>query len=320
MSSLATRIFKNAIGFFTIVWLVYFMYAHWHEFSVTQKISRTHLALIGGGVLLTWIINSIQVLVLFRAQQIRVGFIENLLVQTMTILCNHLPMRIGTILRFKYFKVVHNLEYSRFGGMMAVRGGMLLFTAIFASLAALFSGYDIDSNYRLLLVISAIILLSSLIFLCFSGINFKFKNQRIKKLSDAFFSAFQSIKNTPMSSIYIMLLMMVQFLLLAFRLSLCFKAMGMAISFSSLLVIAPTGIVLSFITISPGNLGLREWVMGVITSALGYDFGLAIFAGMIDRAVLTVLTFVFGFISYGYVWKKTNMNDIEMNPIENRPI
>jgi uncharacterized protein (TIRG00374 family) len=306
MISPIARYFRNGVGVVITIWLMVFMYSHWSVFSVTQNISSTHLILIGIGVIFTWIINSIQILLLFRAQKIQIGFIENLIVQTMTILCNYLPMRIGTILRFRYFKTVHGLEYSRFGGIMAARALILLIASIFITVVAMLIGQFIDKYYQFVIIISTLIVLLLVTYYRYN-VSFTIGNKVIRQLLCAFYSALQSIRNSPSLSFALFLLVLIQISLLACRLYFCFVAMGVDISLSSLFVVAPAGIVLSFVTISPGNFGVREWVMGVVTAATGYNFELAIFAGMIDRLVLTVLTFIFGSMSYGYVWRKTGV-------------
>ena len=307
MISQIARYFRNGVGVVITIWLIVFMYSHWSVFSVAQNISSTHLILIGIGVIFTWIINSIQILLLFRAQKIKIGFIENLIVQTMTILCNYLPMRIGTILRFRYFKTVHGLEYSRFGGIMAARALILLIASIFITFLAMLIGQFIDNYYQFIMIIISILIVLLLIMFYRYNVSFTIGNKMVRQLLCAFYSALQSIRNSPSLSFALFLLVLIQVSLLACRLYFCFAAMGIDISLSSLFVIAPAGIVLSFVTISPGNFGVREWVMGVVTAATGYNFELAIFAGMIDRLVLTALTFIFGSMSYGYVWRKTGV-------------
>ena len=51
----------------------------------------------------------------------------------------------------------------------------------------------------------------------------------------------------------------------------------------------------------PGNLGLREWIIGVISVAAGYQFDGAVFAGVVDRAVLMGVTLVFGAVGLSYL-------------------
>jgi uncharacterized protein (TIRG00374 family) len=244
---------------------------------------------------------------LLAAHGTKVGQLENLLVQTMTILCNYLPMRLGTVMRFGYFKKIHQIEFSSLGGIIAVRGILLLFSSILIS--TLFFALAINTFYSWLFFVfsncTLIIILTIIYATRSNSYTFGIKSQKFKIMVDKFLNARALLFENPFLSFQLFLLILVQFLLLAIRLHICFMAIGVTIPFVTLMVVAPTAIVLSFITITPGNLGLREWIMSVIAASLGYDFELAMFAGLIDRAILTGMTFLFGSFSYWYVWKKT---------------
>jgi hypothetical protein len=92
---------------------------------------------------------------LLNAQGVPIGWIENLAVQTMAVLGNYLPMRVGTILRFQYFKTVHGIAYTSFAGMMSMRALFLIFvTSLLGSLTLLtwyrpqdYAGYVVISLF-----------------------------------------------------------------------------------------------------------------------------------------------------------------------------
>lgn len=295
---------KNIVGLFVLIWLVYFLVNNWELFTSVQELSTMHFLNISIVILLTWVANSLQILLLLKKQHIPIGVLENLAVQTMTILCNYLPMRVGTILRFKYFKDIHQVEYSRFGGLVAVRAYLLfLMSAVVVLAAAYFSGAFEDLSTHLeLLIIFSVVIPAGIFF--FADIKYTPSDPYVKKLFNLLFSTRNIIRSTPLISLQIALLLLFQFVFLAIRLHLCFEAMGMEVSTAQLFIISPLGILLSFLTITPGNFGLREWILGLATATLGYDFNAAVLASMIDRAILTGLTFLFGSISYCYVWKK----------------
>ena len=98
---------------------------------------------------------------------------------------------------------------------------------------------------------------------------------------------------------------MLQFVILGLRLRLSFAAVNVELTATVLLVLAPTITLISFLSLTPGNLGLREWAVGAITLALGLDFNSGIFAATVDRAVLLVSTFVLGPGPLAYVWHRT---------------
>lgn len=296
---------KNIVTILIVFWLAYYLYTHWDSFSAIQSVSVWHVSLVSVGILLTWVVNSVQVNLLLSAHRIKVGIIENLLVQTMAILCNYLPMRIGTVMRFGYFKKIHQIEFSSFGGIVAVRGVMLLVSSCLVSMFFFALASNTLNSWCFFIIINCGFIIIAIIGYKtrFNYFKFGIKNKKITAVIDKFLIARIVLFENPYLSVQLFVLILIQFSLLAIRLFICFSAIGVEVDILTLMVVAPTAIVLSFVTITPGNLGLREWAMSLITASLGYDFELAMFAGLIDRAVLTGLTFFFGSFSYWYVWE-----------------
>jgi hypothetical protein len=58
--------------------------------------------------------------------------------------------------------------------------------------------------------------------------------------------------------------------------------------------LSPIATILAFINITPGNLGLREWVVGILSAGVGIAYAKRIFTASVDRAVLMLMTFTIG--------------------------
>mgnify|MGYP003635865898 CR=1 FL=1 len=215
-----------------------------------------------------------------------------LLVQTAAILGNYLPMRAGTALRFHYFKVVHKVDYSLFGGLSAVRMVLLILATSFASLLGLIATeHEFSRTLWLLyggLAAIGISLLVGIRYVRFSP------TSRLGAISIRFVEGFASIGRHPWEACATLGLIFVQFSLLGVRMAICFAIIGQSISPSSLLLIVPIATLLSFLTITPGNLGLREWTIGAVSLAAGLDLSTGVFAATLDRAILVALTFAIG--------------------------
>lgn len=306
INSYMFKTIKNVTGVIILIWLSYYLYNNWQLFKTTQGVSWQHLIILSVSVLATWIVNSLQVYLLLRAQGVQIGKFENLIVQTMAILANYFPMRIGTILRFKYFKVIHNTEYALFGGVMSVRALFLvLVTGLFGVMALTFWFNVSDYKGYIVFALFLSMLLTPLI-IYISKPKINLKNKTMVKFIGLFIRAFSTVRKDHSLALVVIFLLLIQFILLSTRLYVSFDAMGVEIPIAAFLVLAPMATLLSFVSISPGNLGLREWVIGVFSAIIGYDFNIAMFAGLIDRVVLMACTFVFGGMSFIYVWKKIN--------------
>lgn len=297
-------VIKNLAGLAVLIWLGYFLYENWYMFEATQEVSWSHLSILTSCVIATWLVNSQQVYILLRAQGVHVGRMENLLVQTMAILGNYLPMRMGTIMRFHYFKAVHGIEYMKFGGIVSVRVLFITFVAGFLGALTLLIWFDLSDLQDYVIVLIFISMCIAPVILYFFRPKVRVKNKVLVKIIGLFSQALTTVRENHRLSLLVILLLLVQFLILSVRLYVSFDAMGKSISPVAFLVLAPTATLLSFITITPGNVGLREWVIGVLSAMMAYDFDIAMFAGLLDRVVLMVCTFIFGSISSVYVWMK----------------
>ena len=290
--AVATRWLSHCLAAALVAALGYYVWKNWAKHSDSLDISLSAAILICLCILGAWLVNAAQSTLMLRVNLIRSGFFENLLVQTAAILGNYLPMRAGTALRFHYFKVVHKVDYSLFGGLSAVRMVLLILATSFASLLGLIATeHEFSRTLWLLyggLAAIGISLLVGIRYVRFSP------TSRLGAISIRFVEGFASIGRHPWEACATLGLIFVQFSLLGVRMAICFAIIGQSISPSSLLLIVPIATLLSFLTITPGNLGLREWTIGAVSLAAGLDLSTGVFAVTLDRAILVALTFAIG--------------------------
>jgi uncharacterized membrane protein YbhN (UPF0104 family) len=93
-------------------------------------------------------------------------------------------------------------------------------------------------------------------------------------------------------------------LALGLRLYISFDAFQAQTSPWLLILLAPLVVLVSFIAVTPGGLGVREAAIGYVAFATGYDFNLGLFAGSLDRAVILALTLAIGAPSFVYIWRR----------------
>lgn len=297
------RVIRNLFSFFIIAGLVYYLWKHWDIFYAALEVSWLHILGLALCIFMTLALNCCQVLLLLRRVGIKVGFWENMFLLNAMILGNYLPMRMGSLLRMHYFKKVHSLQYIKFGGIIGVRTLILLaFTGILGCIGMVglrFSGFPF--NVTLLSIFVSMVLISLGACLIPVPRTVKSDNLLLKVWSD-FLSAFETIQSHPVLLWQVLGLVLMQFFVLAIRLHISFNAIQVELSPWVFLILAPMTTLISFLSLTPGNLGLREWAIGIISFVLGIDFHSGIFAGTLDRAILMALTFIFGSGSLAYVW------------------
>lgn len=138
----------------------------------------------------------------------------------------------------------------------------------------------------------------------------KFKNNKhfILRAWTDFSTGFEAMRAKPFITLQVMLLIVLQFIVMSWRLYLAFDAVQIHLSVWILFLLVPLTTLMTFVALTPGGLGLREGLMGYVTLVSGYDFNSGIFAGAVDRAVLLAVTFIVGPFCLFYIWVRMRKN------------
>lgn len=301
---------QNIVAVAIVVFFAHYLWVHRTDFFTLLHLSWLYAVILGFGILLTWALNSIQICYLLRTIGINIGFGESFLLFIVTAMGNHVPMRPGTLLRLHYLKTVHNLRYARMGSVIGVRMVLLLFVSGILGVIGVF-GYSFETDrisYPLLTIFSGMTLLSVIIYLKPPKKNMKQKRW-IFRLWNDFTEGFDVLHEKPGVLIFTMLLILLQLLTMSARLYISFNTIGLYPSPYILLILTPVSVIMIFMAITPGGIGLREWLIGIISTSLGYDFQKGIFAASIDRAFMLLLIFTIGSFALCYIWYQIKQAD-----------
>ncbi|WP_272700602.1 lysylphosphatidylglycerol synthase transmembrane domain-containing protein [Desulfovibrio sp. Fe33] len=290
-----------------IAGLVAYLWKHKEAFTDTLSLPYDQLAAMACLVVLNWAANSLPMLIFTRLAGKRIGFWANFFVMAAAMLGNYLPMRLGTIVRMRFFKKSIGMDYSSFVGIMMVRTLLLAITSsLFCGLGFIglrLQGYTLPlAVYGLFgaLFVGAL----AALFLPVSRISIpnRFIQGRLEKLTEAH----RTMRKQPKAMLAVMCCILFQQLCFSLRLYISFAAFGVIAPLWLYIIVGPASSLLTFVTVTPGNLGLREWVIGALTSATGFDFQAGFFASTLDRGVMLALTFILGGIGIIYTIRKSS--------------
>ena len=306
MTAEAKQFIKSTFSAFIIAGLGYYLWQNWDSFYAAFDASWYHIVGLTLCVFATWIINCLQNYLLLRQIGVRIKFWENLVLQTALVLGNHLPMRFGSLIRMRYLKKEYGLQYITSAGITGARVVILLiYSVIFGCIGLV--GLNLSDTY---LVWTLIILLTAIAALAV-GLRYALvtgkgesTNFFLKKLTK-FLAAWDTLHSHPILFWQISGLVVMQFIVLCSRLSISFDTINITLSPWVLLVMAPATRLISFLSLTPGNLGLREGMLGAISLASGHSVNSGVFAGALDRAVLLACALIFGSIPLVYFWIKS---------------
>lgn len=304
------RSLRFAISLVIVSGLVYYLVLNWDSFRVSEQVAWYHIALLVVAIAGTQVVSSIQVLLLLRAGGLRIGFWENLALHMTMGIVNYIPMQAGTLVRFYYLKRVHGVDYARFAGVIGLRLSLMLATTgLLGCIAIIGPQEGVTRPTLLLLVVFCTMLLAPLAIFSFATTSFSTRYPAFNRMAEQFSDAFVRIHQQPGMAFKILLLLLIQYALLACRLAVGFDVVGVNIGLWKLLMLAPLTVLVTSFSFTPGSLGFREWTIGLASALVGLQLGDALFAGSIDRVVMMMITFSFGSLAGVFIWTRMSTDE-----------
>jgi uncharacterized membrane protein YbhN (UPF0104 family) len=296
---------QNLIGAAIVAWFARYLWQRREHLSSILDVSATHVVALAAVVVVTWILTAAQSGVLYRASGVRIGFGENLLLTVGAAFGSYLPMLAGTVVRFHYMKSIHGLRYARSGSISWLRTILLsLSTALFGLFGTIGLRLAGTPVSPVLFAGFALLLAAPLAVLVWREPRAWLERTPRARILRDFFDGLRALRQDRKHSLLVFVLIVLQQLCLAVRFAIAAHATGQSPSLLLLSILAPIAVFVSFVSVTPAALGLREGVMGYITYATGSSFGSGLFVGTVDRAVLLAMVTLFGGSSLAYLWHK----------------
>lgn len=301
---------QNLLGAAIVAWFVRYLWQRRDYLQSILDVSAVHVLALAAVIVVTWILTAAQSGVLYRASGIRIGFGENLLLTVGAAFGSYLPMLAGTVVRFHYMKSIHGLRYARSGSISWLRTILLsLSTALFGLLGTIGLTLAGSRVSPVLFAGFALLLAAPLAALFWREPRAWLERTPRARILRDFFDGLRALRQDRKNNFVVFLLIVLQQLCLAVRFAIAAQATGQSPSLLLLSILAPIAVFVSFVSVTPAALGLREGVMGYITYATGNSFGNGLFVGTVDRAVLLAMVTLFGGGSLAYLWHKIRRAD-----------
>ena len=205
-----------------------------------------------------------------------------------------LPAKAGTAAQAVYLKKEYGFKYSNFlssiTGFYAVTflvnavAGMALSAYLFSSGKS--AGLDIFIFFAVALVITAIFLI---MIYHFPKLTTRFS------FLQGFFDGLKNFHNKPEKALLLVISQVGVILAIGIRLLIAFRVLGIGIDLVSCMVIALITSFSIFISLTPGNLGIKELLITFSSSVLGVSPGQALMVAIVDRTMDIVISFAAGY-------------------------
>lgn len=238
-----------------------------------QAVPLPDMAALSLMVVLTWLTQGLGLQVLLIAFGVAIKTREATSMTFATIALNYLPAKAGTVMRAAVLKTRHALAYRDFLWLSAIR-----FSSVMAASAAVLLAWLALSRSLPGSAVSAGVLMGALVLTLGPAL-----------LPGRWIGRPTMPRNTLALT---HLLVWAQLLLVGLRLWIAAAALGVDLSLTEALLIAPAMTLSTLLNITPGAIGIRELVAGFIASQIGIDFELVLLAAVVDRTAMILMTLI----------------------------
>lgn len=295
------RLFRWAATIAVVAVLVVLVWQRRDDLRPLWEDPSWDLALIAVLIAVGHFLNSAEFWVVYRATGVRVGFLENWMVFTAGLLGNLLPGQIGTIYKFRYMNAVHGVPYaksgSNYGANLVISLGSSAIVGIVGVVAYASGGGDFAwAVFGVLIALGAT---------CVALMRFRLPDWPLlrgkpARAAASFNEGWHEIQRTPRTSLQVLAIDVVKYVLTAWRFQLAFGLLGVDESFWFFLVVAPAAAIAGIIAFTPGALGFRELFVTTAAVGMGATLDDGLLAATTDRGVMLASAVVLGAAGYAY--------------------
>lgn len=273
--------------------LAAYVYAHWNEMKSLLALSPGTVALLLGLGLLSCLMNCIYHLVILRTFPLRLSLTDWMgVVCVSNAIAYVLPMRADLVFSAAYYKRVKGLAYTK---SVAMGAGNIVFGVAFSLLqitvALLCMGF-LQGQWPAALwgvLAIGIICLSAFLWLSLRSES-RLRNRLAKhRLVGDVIVGFNALLRNRTLLWQLLLCLTAGNTVRLFTSMACFRAAGLPVTLYEALFYSSVSWLATIVAIVPGNLGLRESVMGVATLALGAMFSEGVAASLLERVTMMVV-------------------------------
>lgn len=289
------------ISLFLLLFVSAFYLYHYHSrLVILRSIAVEDLLIITALAIATFIFLAVQFKFSIEIFHLSLKFKEWFgLTVVNTMISYYTPVRGGLFARAYYLKKKYDLSYSRY---LALLGGSYIINFFIASFGTIFFSFltGLHSNLwnQKIIGLGVGLLVGTL---CLGIILFKlcsqdvsFKPGRIGNVLNNFIEGINLFRKYPKVVMKISVIQFCVIVIMGGKLYWSFKAVGKDVVFLDVLVVQSLVVFSMLISITPGNLGVKEGVIGLLATQLHVSFGDAVLAASVDRGISMFMTFLLG--------------------------
>ncbi len=254
------------------------------------------------------IVQALQFQSAVRIQQIDMALPESTALTAANTMANYyLPARGGMVVRAAYMKRVYAFPLARYGALTVSITGLTIVVAALIGAAGIAIGAVVSGELdrRALLAFAGIgvaMVLGMALAMLLTG--FAKGDGRFAEVVRSFRAGIDMWIDDRGGLAVFLFWTVALFAAQGLRLWLSFRAVGVTVSFSGMMIVQGMAAVAFVLALTPGNVGIKEGAVVFGASLLGIDPDIALLASLIDRAAALIVTFGVGLVSVRFLSRR----------------
>jgi len=292
---------QKLIYILTVLGILYFLYFHRKDLTHLTHIHPAEILLLSFVAILPGFMNSLIFRHVISLFNIHLKFVEWYGLTISNTMYNYiLPARSGMALRAVYLSKYHHFSIPNYISLTAATYMFGFLNASFlATIICIFLTLHNQLEHVLFLKISSILFLASMTLLVLLG---KFnpswlsENNKVTRILKKIALGLTAFKKNRRHIVKLMLLHLLFILITSLKLTIVFWVIDLPVSYLKIILINSLIALSLVISITPGNLGIKEGIIGISSGILGIQFDQAVLGAVLDRIVSMIVIMILGLI------------------------
>jgi len=308
---------KHLISIFFVLFLLvtgWYFYQHRNNLNLFANIGVGDIIVIAMLSVVTFVFLGIQFNTIIKVFNVPLEFKEWFGLTVMnTMVSYYTPVKAGVAVRAYYLKKIHLLSYSKYASLLATSYliNMLVASGTACCLCSFMyrsqSGLQWPALFLSVLLFTGTMgcVLLLIFFMAFYSI--EPRNALLKTFADII-DGFSMLRQNRIALGKTAGFQLILIIVMGLKLYWAFSAIGISVSYYNILIIQSLTAFTMIISITPGNLGVKEGIIGSFAYLLGIPASDAIFAATVDRGISMVVTFAVGMVFSKVLVKEYSIN------------
>ena len=237
-----------------------------------------------------------------------VGIVEATGLTAVNTMANYyIPARGGAVVRGVYMNTVHDMAASAYVVLtvatVAAGLGVAAITGLGASIVLSFTDADVGWEVFAAFV-GVVVLLGAGLVVTLAGGKIFARSERISRFVGQLGTVVALWRSKPRAAALLVFWTVVVLVAQSARLFVAFDSVGAPVDVLEMVLIGSLVSVSFVISLTPGNLGIKEGVTVVAAAIVGVETNVALVASLVDRGAALIVTFIVGLIALPFLVKR----------------